>query len=233
MSDSYEHYLQLAGLFTYPDANFVGNVLATQTLLDNNCVQAAEQLRPFSQLAEQTSLVDLEELYTRSFDVQAVTTLDLGYVLFGDDYKRGELLVKLNAEHNEVGVDCGTELSDHLTNILKLLNAMQKPELREELVVKIIAPALQKIINEFDPDKVEMKAKVYKKNHKTLIDRSKQYGTIYQKPLRALFTVMERDFDINVDEKPVVTEQQSCFLNSIGTEMTLDCNQWGCHGSTK
>ena len=232
MNNSYEHYVQLAGLFTYPDAHFVGNVLEIQTLLDEKCVEAADQLRVFTELAAQTSLVDLEELYTRSFDVQAITTLDLGYVLFGDDYKRGELLVKLNAEHNEAGVDCGTELSDHLTNILRLLNAMQKPELREELVEKIIAPALYKIINEFDPDKVEMKAKVYKKNHKTLIDRSVQYGTIYQKPLRALFTVMERDFDVNVDKKPVLTEQQSCFLNSIGTEMTLECNQGGCHGST-
>jgi hypothetical protein len=32
-------------------------------------------------------------LFTRSFDVQAVTTLDLGYIVFGEDYKRGELLV--------------------------------------------------------------------------------------------------------------------------------------------
>ena len=233
MNDSYEHYVQLAGLFTYPDARFAGNVFEVQTLLDEKCLEAAKQLRAFTELTAQTSLMDLEELYTRSFDVQAITTLDLGYVLFGDDYKRGELLVKLNAEHNEVGIDCGTELSDHLTNILRLLNAMKKLELRKELVEKIVAPALRKIINEFEPDKVEIKAAAYKRNHKTLIDRSEQYATIYQKPLQALFTVLARDFDVNVGEKPVLTEQQSRFLNSIGTEMTLECNKGECHGSTE
>jgi nitrate reductase molybdenum cofactor assembly chaperone len=231
MNESYEHYVRLADMFTYPDANFAREALEIQEFLDETCVEAGEELREFTEYAKQASRAELEELFTRSFDVQAVTTLDLGYVLFGDDYKRGELLVKLNAEHNEAGVDCGTELSDHLPNMLKLLNAMQKPELREELVNKIIAPALRKIISEFAPDKVEKKNAVYEKNLKTLIERSEQYGTIYQKPLRALFTVMERDFDIIMEEKPVQKpEQQSCFLSSIGTEMKLECGAASCKG---
>jgi len=231
MNGSFEHYARLAGLFSYPDLRFGEKVLEIQGFLDDTCLEAAEHLKAFTEFAEGASLVDLEEVFTRSFDVQAVTTLDLGYVLFGDDYKRGELMVKLNGEHNEAGVDCGTELPDHLPNILRLLSAMQKPELREELVQKIIAPALQKIIGEFDPKKVKTKNAVYLKNHKTLIETSDPYRIIYRKPLQALYTVMERDFDIDTDEKPILG-QQNCFLNSIGTEMTLECHGGECHVRT-
>ena len=52
-----------------------------------------------------------EEIYTRTFDVQAITTLDVGYVLFGDDYKRGELLVNLNNEHTKAGNDLRNGIS--------------------------------------------------------------------------------------------------------------------------
>ena len=45
---------------------------------------------------------------------QVLATLDIGYVLFGDDYKRGELLANLNQEHRKANNDCGTELADHL-----------------------------------------------------------------------------------------------------------------------
>jgi len=64
--------------------------------------------------------------------VQAVTTLDVGFILFGDDYKRGEMLVNISREIKEVGHDCGNELADHLPNILFLVSRMEDYELREE-----------------------------------------------------------------------------------------------------
>jgi nitrate reductase molybdenum cofactor assembly chaperone len=225
------HYTRLAALFSYPDAEYGGKVQEVQSVLDKACPGASAELKEFTEFASRASLIELEELFTRSFDVQAITTLDLGYVLFGDDYKRGEVLVNLNGEYREVGIDCGSELPDHLPNVLRLLDSMQKPELRAELVKKIIvAPALRRIIGEFDPEKLNKKNAVYKKHHKTLIDRPEQYGTFYQKPLRALYKVLEQDFDVAIDEKPVVP-RQSRFLNSIGTEMTLECNKGKCHGS--
>ena len=68
------------------------------------------------------------ELYLRTFDVQAITTLDIGYVLFGEDYKRGALLAGLSAEHKKVSNDCGIELADHLPNVLRLLPKMEAGE---------------------------------------------------------------------------------------------------------
>lgn len=228
---SFARYTLLAGLFAYPDADFAEKVRGIQAFLDENCSEAADELRDFTGFVSAASLIELEEVYTRSFDVQAVTTLDLGYVLFGDDYKRGELLVSLSGEHNEAGVECGTELPDHLPNVLRLLDRMQKPELRNELVQKIVGPALRRIMGEFDPEKLEKKNAVYKKHHKTLIERSERYGIIYRKPLRALYTVLSQNFDVGTDERPVVP-RRSRFLKSIGTEMTLDCNKRNCHGPT-
>ena len=152
MDQSFEHYNILAGLFAYPDSNFPANVKQVQKYLDQNYPKAGAELKKFTKFVSNASQTELEELFTRSFDVQAVTTLDLGYVLFGDDYKRGAGLVNLNREHREAGNDCYNELADHLPNILRLLCKMQKPEFRVELVEKIVAPALQKIIGEFDPE---------------------------------------------------------------------------------
>jgi len=231
MEKTISQYAKFAPLFAYPDADFGKVVRDVQTYLDETAPEAAEELREFTAFAEQASLDELEELYTRSFDVQAVTTLDLGYVLFGDDYKRGELLANLNREHREAGVDCGTELGDHLPNMLELLDAMNDPELRDELVQMIVAPALRRIIGEFSVDRIEKNDKVYMKHHKTLIEKSKHHGVIYEKTLKALYTVLSRDFDVSRAEAPQ-TPAQSCFLNSIGTEMTIDCKTGDCHGST-
>ena len=231
MSDSFGHYSGLADLFSYPDTGFAQKVQKVQAFLDDECGEAADNLREFTNFASQASLLELEEVYTRSFDVQAVTTLDIGYVMWGDDYKRGELLVKLNGEHKEAGVDCGNELPDHLPNVLRLLDAMQKPELRDELVRMIVAPALRRIIGEFDSDRVKKKNITYVTQYKTLIDRSERYAEIYEKPLRALYTLLKRDFDVDsYQEQPAI--QESRFLKSIGTEMRLECNKGKCHGAT-
>jgi len=231
MSDSFGHYNGLADLFSYPDAGFAQKVQKVQAFLDEACGEAAENLREFTNFVSQASLLELEEVYTRSFDVQAVTTLDIGYVMWGDDYKRGELLVKLSGEHKEAGVDCGNELPDHLPNVLRLLDAMQKPELRDELVRMIVAPALRRIIGEFDSDRVKKKNMTYVTQYKTLIDRSERYAEIYEKPLRALYTLLKRDFDVDsYQEQPAIQERR--FLKSIGTEMRLECNKGKCHGAT-
>ena len=232
MSETLDRYTRLAALFTYPDVGLGGRVREVQAFLDKTCAHAAAGLKEFTEFASRASLVELEELYTRSFDVQAVTTLDLGYVLFGDDYKRGELLVNLSEEHRQAGVACGTELPDHLPNVLRLIDAMQKPELREELIEKIVGPALRKIIGEFDPDRLEKKNAAYVKHYKTLIDRSERHGIIYRGPLQALYIVLERDFDVGTDLEPAAV-RESRFLNSIRTEMRLECSEGGCHGATE
>ncbi|MFQ5569602.1 MAG: hypothetical protein ACE5G0_07995 [Rhodothermales bacterium] len=218
MHDTLDQYIHLADLFQYPDAQFASRVKEIQAYLDQHYPEAGAELEAFTEFTSQASLIELEELFTRSFDVQALTTLDLGYVLFGDDYKRGAILVNLNREHREAGNECFNELADHLPNVLRLLPKMHDGELREELVEKIVAPALRKIISEFAPEKAAKKKKVYLKHHKTWIERSAAYGTIYQKPLTALYLILQTDFHVTEKEPP---RKSVDFLSSIGTEIEI------------
>ena len=219
MKDSLQHYSLLADLFQYPVDGFSDRVNRVQALLDQHYPEAGITLQPFTDYAAQASEIELEELFTRSFDVQAITTLDLGYVLFGDDYKRGALLVNLNREHKEVDNPCHNELADHLPNVLRLLPLLQDAELRDEMVEKIIAPALKKMIGEFDPKRISSKKKIYLKHHRTWIEHSEDYGTFYQKTLVALQAVLEEDFHPAEITQP---RPSADFLKNIGTEIELE-----------
>jgi len=106
----------LASLLSYLNETTLAKVEAAQEFLNQNYPDAAKIMIKFTEFARTIPLWKWEEIYTRTFDVQAITTLDAGYVLFGDDYKRGELLVNLSKEHTKSGNDCDTELADHLPN---------------------------------------------------------------------------------------------------------------------
>jgi len=212
-------YHSLANLFIYPGKGYQDEVKLVQKFLEKNYKEAADILEPFSTFVESTTLHTLEELYTRSFEVQAITTLDLGYLLFGDDYKRAELLVNLNKEHNEVKNDCGNELADHLPNVLRLLPLLKDNELRNELVNMVVAPALIKILDDFKPERLLAKNKVYLKHHKTLIDQPADYALIYQIPVEVIMYFISNDFDLHgVDQ----SKKDASFLGALSDEMELE-----------
>ncbi len=214
-----KHYSLIANLFEYPGEDFAERVKEVQEVLDACYPEAGNILSPFTDYMSRADLIKQQELFIRSFDVQAVTTLDLGYVMFGDDYKRGEMLVNLNREHREAGNDCGVELSDHLPNVLRLLPKMEDGFIVEELVKKVIAPSMRKMIRGFEPDQIELKDKFYQKKHKTVIERPDEHYTIYQKTLEALLSVLKQDFSFEEKEAP---ENTSDFLKNIVTEVKLE-----------
>lgn len=219
MNHPFSHYAILAELFVYPDEHYADRVRSAQKLLGEKYPDAAARLEPFSSFMSQASIFRMQELYLRTFDVQAITTLDIGYVLFGDEYKRGAMLVHLNNEHAQVDNPCHNELADHLPNVLRLLPLLKDDDFREELIDRIIAPALRKIINEFSLDKIDQKEKVYLKHHKTLIEGAAPDGTLYRHLVTALYTVIQNDFRLSTEK---VTETSSVFLKGIGTEIRLE-----------
>lgn len=208
----------LATLADYPQKGFVEAVKEVQLLLDGKYPLLADVLEPFVDFVSTASMDEMQELYTRTFEVQAVTTLDLGYLLFGDDYKRAELLVNLNRKHSLAGNDCGTELADHLPNVIRLVARMQDEPARRELAEKLIYPGLKKMISEFEPFVLEKKNKVYMRHHKTLIEMPGEYGTLYQRPLTILLELIREEFGVKTDED----RKSSGFLDSINTEMNLE-----------
>jgi nitrate reductase assembly molybdenum cofactor insertion protein NarJ len=190
------NYGMLADLFIYPENEaYKEKVKKIYNYLLNELPGAAESMQPFIDFMEASSFHEIQELFLRSFDLQAITTLDIGFVLFGEDYKRGKLLVHLNQEHKDAGNDCHSELSDHLPNILNLFGKIKNEAIRDEIATRLVMPAIEKMIKEFSSEKIEKKDVIYKKHQKVLLDYSSGYRMVYQSLLQALLIAMKRDFD--------------------------------------
>ncbi len=213
------HYTLLADLFGYPDGAYPQKVTDIQKFISDNYPEASRDMDKFAELLPAHDLNKMEELYIRSFDVQSITTMDIGYVLFGDDYKRGELLSNLNREHVKTDNDCGSELADHLPNLLRLVSKLDDQELILEMIEELIVPALKKMISEFEPDRLEKKKELYKKHYKTLIESPGDSSLMYLSGLKALDKVIRKDFSI-VD-KPE-KRQTIDFLQSLDTEIKIE-----------
>ena len=192
----YAHYSDLAGLLEFPGPQFAGRGRSLFGVLRDDYPAAAFELEQFLD-AIPASTLDLQELHTRTFDVQSLTTLDVGYVLFGDDYKRGALLSNLNQEHARAQNDCRGELADYLPNLLRLIPKIEDREFLGELVEQILVPALMLMIREFDPERIDRKNANYRKHYKTLIEPARGGDArIYCRVLEAVLHVLEQDFPV-------------------------------------
>jgi nitrate reductase assembly molybdenum cofactor insertion protein NarJ len=223
------HYERLAALFEYPKPDYPIVVRELCSLLEKRYPAAANELEAFAralpgdgEALSEEQLDEVQEVFTRSFDVQSITTLGVGYVMFGDDYKRGEVLVNLNREHREAGVDCGSELPDHLPNVLRLVARWQDPEILAEFVEEILHPALRMMIEEFGPSRMQERNRLYKKHFKTLIASSDERGTIFRTPLVALVAVLDEDFSFSPRE---IAESASDFLRSVSRELEIEASE--------
>ncbi len=221
------HYELLASLFAFPMGDYADQANRVVEGLLRTYPEAAAALECFvsfipldaSGELRDEALDELQEIYTRSFEVQAITTLDVGYVCFGDDYKRAEVLVNLNRETRAVGVDCGFELSDHLPNVLRLLARWTDTELATELVQQIVTPAVEQMINEFDPTRMAQRNALYKKHHKTIIESSVLRAAMYQYTLAAVANVLQAEFGYKESDLP---RHSTDFLRSIKRELEIE-----------
>ena len=222
------HYSHVAELFDFPGPEFAARGRALSGLLRENYPAAAVEVEHFLDAIPDTTL-DLQELHTRTFDVQSLTTLDIGYVLFGDDYKRGALLSNLRREHAQAENDCGRELADHLPNLLRLIPKLKDQNLLDELVRQILVPALMLMIREFDAGRIEKKNANYQKHYKTLIDPAcASDSTAYCRALKAVMHVLAKDFQVTEmmarlsdwSSRP----QTADFLGLVQKEMDIERN---------
>jgi nitrate reductase molybdenum cofactor assembly chaperone len=118
--DSTSHLYRLfADLLGYPTPALAGQ--AQEAAAGAGVAQATALLHGFYSFVEQASPARLEELYTGTFDLQAVCYPYVGYHLFGDSYKRGMFMAQLNAGYLERGFSAGKELPDHVAVILRFL----------------------------------------------------------------------------------------------------------------
>jgi nitrate reductase assembly molybdenum cofactor insertion protein NarJ len=216
-------YKLLAALFEYPaTTDYSDRVKDIGDYLNGRYPDAATELARFIELLPEDDLRAMQELFTRSFDVQAATTLDVGYVLFGDDYKRGILLANLNREHRNAGVDTGTELADYIPNLLRLMAVMEDEEVLHDLAYAILGPALLEMIGEFSTERVQKRNVSYQKHYKTLIEDpavASDAVTLYQFALKSLYAVLRQDFAL-IETMPL--QRSVDFLASVSAEHEIE-----------
>lgn len=188
------HYKILAEMFRYPSEDlkaYSGKWKDITSLYDDSLTP---KLDLFITHINEKVLSQQQEYYISTFDVQAMCFLDIGYVLYGEDYKRGIFLVNIKKEQIKADNDCGSELPDHLPNILTLLPKISDPDLAEELIYSLLIPALHEMILKF-----------------------RDVQNLYKGLLEILVKIMETDFPVSAFEKFTFNTRKktNLFENSL------------------
>lgn len=134
----------LAALLAYPTEGFAARVAAAPGELRPACARAAERLAPFVDYVQQHAPSDLEELYTRTFDINPACSLEVGWHLYGERYDRGEFLVRMRNYLRALGLPESVELPDHLTHVLPVLGRLTRED-AEAFALHFVLPALDKM----------------------------------------------------------------------------------------
>ncbi|HWQ55728.1 MAG TPA: molecular chaperone TorD family protein [Bryobacteraceae bacterium] len=101
----------------------------------------------YEELADRLTYPDdpaAQELYVQTFEFNPACTLELGWHLYGENYERGEFLVRMRGELRRHAIAETTELPDHLTHVLRLIGRMDAGE-AARLAGEAVLPALEKI----------------------------------------------------------------------------------------
>jgi nitrate reductase delta subunit len=106
---------------------------------------AAGLLARFAGRVHELSTEALQELFTQTFDLNPVCSLELGWHLFGETYDRGTMLVKMREQLRAYGIQETEELPDHLTHALALLARMPR-DAAEDFTAACVLPALEKML---------------------------------------------------------------------------------------
>ncbi len=217
-----QDYERFARLFDYPEADYASLVSALAQRGWQLSPRLGQPLSDLEALLPLGDAVALEELYTRTFTVQPITNLEIGYTLFGEDYKRGALLANLSREHQQAGTDCGGELADHLSNVLRLLPRLE-PTLGAELVRVLLAPAVREMIREFSPERLAKKEALYKKHHKAVLEAPiGERRVAYQHALEALQALLQRDYALPVS---LPMAETSTLTSAMSAELRIEDEQ--------
>jgi len=136
----------LADLLEYPGSDWDANIHACRSLVSGANCELLTTFTEFCDGVQGLSLSSLQELYTRTFDLNPVCALDIGYHLFGENYKRGIFLANLRQTEAAYELRQQHQLPDYLPVLLRLVARLGDEELRAALIAECLIPALEKML---------------------------------------------------------------------------------------
>lgn len=140
---------RLGTVLKYPDATTQPHL---QHCIESLCDQqreAAELLERLNQYMLETPLWSVQELYTTTFDLSPVCSMDVGYHLFGEDYQRGVFMAQLLESMEEAGMVAQKELPDHLPVVLQWMSRVYATELHTDMAIECVLPTMRKMDESF------------------------------------------------------------------------------------
>ncbi|HJW73552.1 MAG TPA: molecular chaperone TorD family protein [Geothrix sp.] len=140
----------IAVLLRYPGEHTqaVAGSLADAAMATGHPCQ--EHLEAFALVVRSLDLREVQELYTRSFDLNPECSLDIGWHLFGETYQRGQFMAMMRHHLQEHGIEEGKNLPDHLPNLLDLGMKLDTADAMD-LVDDCILPTLEKLLPSMRP----------------------------------------------------------------------------------
>lgn len=136
---------RLGAILAYPREGYRTSVDECRQLLAGGDPEAAAAIDSFCEAIANLDETELEELYTRSFDLNPVCTLEVGWHIYGEQYRRGRFLVQARELLSHVGIDEQGELPDHLMSLLPAV-ARLEPDHAATFAGTYLVPAVNKML---------------------------------------------------------------------------------------
>ncbi len=145
MSTAADLYDLAAGLLFYPGAGYREQAERCRRELAAALPEAGDALAAFAEGVRGLPPEEVEELFTRTFDLNPTCSPEVGWHLFGENYSRGEFLVQMRQELRRHGLPESTELPDHLAHVLPVLGRLPPAE-AGPFAERCVLPALDKML---------------------------------------------------------------------------------------
>lgn len=142
----------LAEALRYPTRDRLASLQIAVSSLPRGAARSA--LKTFAERAGTLSLVQWEELYTRTFDLNPCTPPYVAYVIWGQSYNRGRFMAKLGDAMQSCGIDLDGELPDHLVPILRYLDQTSNPIPELSSVLELALRSIHTRLQKADPDNI-------------------------------------------------------------------------------
>lgn len=149
LTNSFAILERFGEILSYPGEDYLQQVAACRDAALGIDPEAVRCLSDFNARVCGLTVEEVQELYVQTFDLNPVCALEVGWQLYGDNYDRGNFLVKMRQELERHGVPENRELPDHISNVLPLLACMDPSDAMLFAAASAV-PALNKMLAAFE-----------------------------------------------------------------------------------